>query len=79
MEESEDQLRASGAHVMTECWRVYLVPARKDDPRVPGRLTSFVTNNKEVIMCALPSRTLAKVVQRAEFNSCGELLTASTT
>ena len=79
MEEHEEKMAASGAHFVTECWCVYLVPTRKDDPRVPGRVTSFVTNNKEVMMCALPNKCATKVVQRAEFNSCGESSTASTT
>ena len=79
MEQYEEKLSANGAHVVTECWCVFLVPSKKEDPRVPGRQTSFVSNNKEVIISAFQNRGSTKIVQRAEFNSCGESSSSSTT
>lgn len=80
MEESEEKLTASGAHTLIECWIVYIQPAKADDPRMPGRRTTFANNNKEVVMCALPSKSgRAKLVPRAEFNTCGEDWTSATT
>ena len=46
---------------------------------MPGRQTSFISNNKEVSYFSLPKRGATKLVQRAEFNTCGENSTASTT
>ena len=79
IELAEEKLAASGAHAVAECWYVYLTHEKKDDPRVPGRQTSFIGNNKEVSYCSLPKRGVTKLVQRAEFNTCGENSTASTT
>ena len=79
IELAEEKLAASGAHAVAECWYVYLTHEKKDDPRVPGRQTSFIGNNKEVSYCSLPKRGVSKLVQRAEFNTCGENSTASTT
>ena len=80
MEQSEDKLTASGVHVVTECWIVFPVPTKKEDPRVPGRETSFASENKETLICALPQhRGTTRIVQRADFNSCGESSSTSTT
>ncbi|CAK0819347.1 unnamed protein product [Prorocentrum cordatum] len=79
IEEKEDSLAASGAHALTECWCVYVQPTKQEDPRVPGRVTSFACNNKEVAICSIPKRGAMKVVDRAEFNSCGESSSAATT
>ena len=80
MEQYEEKLAASGAHSVTECWIVYVQPGKGDDPRVPGRQTSFANNTKEVVMCTLPTKTgCAKLVPRAEFNTCGEDWTSATT
>jgi hypothetical protein len=79
IEEKEDSLAASGAHALTECWRVHVQPTKQEDPRVPGRVTSFACNNKEVAICSIPKRGAMKVVDRAEFNSCGESSSAATT
>ena len=79
IEQAEERLAASGAHIVTECWYVYVVPMRQEDPRVPGRSCSFSTNNKETAMCSLTKRSNQKVLSRAEFNSCGESSTGSTT
>jgi len=46
---------------------------------VPGRATSFISNNKEVAICALQKRGTQKVLHRADFNKCGESSTSSTT
>ena len=80
MEEVEDKLRASGGHFVTEFWTVFLAPSKKEDPRVPARQTSFASNNKEAIICAFPStsRSTTKVLQRSEFNVCGESSTSAT-
>ena len=75
----DDKLAASGAHAVTECWLVYVFPTKSEDPRVLGRQTSFVSNNKEVLISVMPTKGATKVVQRAEFNSCGESSTSSTT
>ncbi len=79
LEQTEEKLAASGAHSVAEFWYVYVVPTKAQDPRVPGRQTSFAVNNKEIAMCSLLKRSSSRVVQRAEFNSCGESSTTSTT
>ena len=81
MENYEEKLAGSGTHSLSEYWMVYTLPTKYEDPRIPGRQHNFHALNKEVVLCALPSnyRNVAKIVQRAEFNSCGELSTASTT
>ena len=79
IEQSEEKIAASGAHTTTECWCVYVTPSKNEDPRVPGRQISFANNNKEVAICSLPKRCGMKVLQRAEFNTCGESSTAATT
>lgn len=79
IEEKEESLAASGAHAVTECWCVYVQPTKKHDPRVPGRVTCFACNNKEVAICSIPKRGAMKVVQRAEFNLCGESTSSATT
>ena len=79
MEQFDDKLAASGAHAVTECWLAYVFPTKTEDPRVPGRQTSFVSNNKEVLIIVMPTKGTTKVVQRAEFNSCGESSTSFTT
>ena len=78
-EAAEEKLAASGAHSITECWIVYKTPSKFQDPRTPARQSSFVSNNREVVLGCLPRRGTSKVVQRAEFNTCGETSTASTT
>jgi hypothetical protein len=80
MENNEDKMAASGAHVVNEVWLVYVVPSKSSDIRVPARQTSFASNNKEVVFCVVPAKRGAnKIVQRAEFNSCGEISTSSPT
>ena len=80
LEAAEDKLAASGAHATVECWIVFVQPAKHEDPRAPGRQTNFAHNTREVAMCSLPSKSgLAKLVQRSEFNSCGESATSATT
>ena len=80
MEQYEEKLGASGAHAVNEFWIVFALPQKNHDPRVPGRQTCFANNNREVAICSLPAkRTVSKIVHRAEFNSCGETSTASTT
>ena len=80
MESYEDKLAASGAHAVNEFWFVYAVPDKSLDPRVPGKATCFANNNREVAICSLAvKRSTTKIVHRAEFNSCGEISTASTT
>jgi hypothetical protein len=80
MENNEDKMAASGAHTVNECWLVYVVPSKSADIRVPARQTSFASNNKEVAFCVVPAkRGSNRIVQRAEFNSCGEISTSSPT
>ena len=80
METAEDKLAASGAAALKECWIVFVQPAKHEDPRVPGKQTSFAHNNREVAMCSLPAKSgMARLVQRSEFNSCGESATSATT
>ena len=50
MEATEDKLAASGAHAMVELFIVFPHPAKHEDPRVPGKQTSFSHNNREVAM-----------------------------
>ena len=80
MEAAEDKLAASGAHALVELFIVFMQPGKHEDPRAPGRQTNFAHNTKEVAMCSLPARSgIAKLVQRFEFNSCGESATSATT
>ena len=79
IEQSEAKMAASGAHTLTECWCVYVLPEKRKDARAPGRQCCFGSNNKEVAYCSLPNRKSLKVVQRSEFNTCGELSTVFTT
>ena len=79
IEEFEEKMQASGAHPVQECWIVYVLPSKTEDPRIPGRHCNFVNNNKEMLYFATPHKKTNKVVQRAEFNACGELSTSATT
>jgi len=81
MELFEDELAASGACGVTEVWFVYVQPPKTRDPRAPGRSVSFASNNKEAALFSWPigSKTKHKVIHRAEFNTCGEVSTTSTT
>jgi len=80
MEEAEERLAASGAHSVTECWFVYLLPNKTQDPRMQCRANHFGHSNREVGLFSIPTRKgQQKVIQRAEFNSCGEVSTSSTT
>ena len=80
MEQYENKLATSGVHAVNECWFVYALPQKNQDPRVPGKQTCFANNNREVAICSLAAKKSAtKIAQRAEFNSCGEISTASTT
>ena len=59
-----------------------MLPTKIEDPRVLGRQTIFANNSKEVLVCATMRRNekrYSHVIQRAEFNSCGESSTSSTT
>ena len=80
MEAAEDKFAASGAQAVIELFIVFTHPTKNEDPRAPGRQTNFAHNTKEVAMCSLPARSgIAKLVQRSEFNSCGESATSATT
>ena len=56
-------------------------PDKKDDPRIPGRQLNYTTNNCELGIYSLPyiKKGHGEIVQRAEFNSCGEVSTSSKT
>ena len=77
----EEELAASGAYGVTEVWFVYVQPPKQKDARTPGRSVSFAGNNKEAALFSWPtnSKTKEKVMHRAEFNTCGEVSTSSTT
>ena len=76
----EEDLAASGACAVTEVWFVFVQPAKNRDPRAPGRSVSFAGNNKEAALVSFPTgKTKEKVIHRAEFNTCGEVSTTSTT
>ena len=80
MEEYEDKLGASGAHSVSECWIVYALPQKTQDPRMPRKQMCFANNNKEVVIISQASKKGGtKIFHRAEFNLCGEISTASTT
>ena len=81
IESFEDKLTASGANAYVESWIVYTQGRKGEDPRVPQKQTLFANNYQEVVVCSLAatkSRT-ASLIQRSEFNSCGEMSTASKT
>ena len=80
MEMFEEELAASGAFGVTEVWLVYVQAPKNKDPRAPGRSVSFAGNNKETVLFSYPpGKTKEKVIHRAEFNTCGEVSTTSTT
>ena len=81
IENFEEKLTASGVHAYVETWVVYKQPKKADDPRVPRKQTPFKNINQEVIVCSLAkARPGTKaLVQRSEFNTCGEATTASPT
>ena len=59
---------------------MYLLPNKTQDPRIPARQNSFGHSNREVGLFSIPTRKGAQqIIQRAEFNSCGEVSTSSTT
>ena len=80
IESFEEKLAASGAHAYVENWIVYAEPGKNEDPRV-RRQTLFSNNNKEIVICSLAAakRSSGSLIQRSEFNTCGEVSTASTT
>ena len=51
------------------------------DPRAPGRSINFASNNKEAALFSWPMghTKKSKIMHRAEFNTCGEVSTTSTT
>ena len=80
MEAAEEKLAGSGAHTWLEFWIVYLQPAKRADARAPGRQATFANNTREVAMCSVPTKAgNCKLVQRSEFNACGEGATSATT
>ena len=80
LEEYDIKLSSAGNHSLHECWLVYTMPRKDEDPRIPGRAQCLAANNTEVCLFSLPTRKGAsKIVQRAEFNNCGEASTSSPT
>ena len=81
IESFEEKLTASGVHAYVESWVVYRQPNKKEDPRVPPKQACFRNNNREVIVVSLAkaSNKGTVLVERSEFNSCGEASTAATT
>ena len=78
MEKIMDKLDASGAPGFVESTLMYSTPAIEEDHRVPRAQTSFSVNNKEVAFFSLPSNHRRKVVERKDYNNCGEKTSAST-
>ena len=80
IESFEEKLVASGAHAYVESWIVYKQARKCEDPRIPRKQSVFANNNQEVIVCSLaPKGRPSLLIQRDEFNSCGEISTASKT
>ena len=83
IESFEEKLVASGAHAYVESWIVYKQARKCEDPRIPRKQSVFANNNQEVVVCSLAdtkkSRSTISLIQRSEFNSCGEVSTASKT
>ena len=80
MEAAEGKLAASGVHEIKEIWFVYVQPRKHEDARAPGKQVSFNNNNREIAIVASPGcRSRVKLVQRSEFNVCGEDATSATT
>ena len=81
IESFEEKLSASGANAYIDQWVVYVQPRKCDDPRVPRKQSLFANNTQEVIVCSLAASKgrSASLIQRSEFNSCGEISTASKT
>ena len=82
IEQFEEKLASSGTHAVHECWLVFALPQKTQDPRVPGKQTLFANNNKEVAICVSAAKKAgsgSRIFQRAEFNNCGEVSTASST
>ena len=65
---------------MNECWVVFEMPSKIQDPRMPAKQMSFAHNNREVAIVAMPAKKGGtRVLHRIEFNASGESSTASTT
>ena len=84
IEQFEERLESSGTHAYVESWIVYTIPRKSEDPRLPRKQSNFSHNNQEVIVCSLAARSQKRaaskiVIQRDEFNTCGEISTASKT
>ena len=82
IEQFEEKFAGSGTHAVHECWFVFALPQKTQDPRVPGKQTLFANNNKEVAICVSAAKKAgsgSRIFQRAEFNNCGEVSTASST
>ena len=81
IESFEDKLAASGANAFIESWIVYSQPRKSEDPRVPQKQSPFANNNQEVVVVSLAAAKTrpSSLIQRSEFNSCGEISTASKT
>ena len=72
----------SESHSLVECWCVYVQPTKKQDPRAPARAGSYTCNNKEILYLSLPIKKgggRQRVVQRSQFNACGETSSSATT
>ena len=79
LDQHEDKL-AQTQYVPVEFWIVYAVPAKTQEPRVPGRASTYCANNTETFLGFLGKKThVQRVVPRSDFNACGESSTASTT
>ena len=80
MEEFDDKLSAGNQHSVFECWIVFEMPSKVQDPRMPAKQMGFAHNNKEVVIVSMQAKKGGtRVFHRAEFNACGESSTASTT
>ena len=81
IESFEEKLTASGVHAYAESWVVFTPVSASDDPRAPRKQSFFANNNQEVVVCSLAAKKVGAraLMRRSEFNSCGEVSTASKT
>ena len=80
MESFEEELGASQTCIVNEVWFVYVVTPKTRDPRAPGRIVIFSSNNQETGIFAVPiGKSKDKVQHRCEFNACGEASTSANT
>ena len=56
LEAFEEKLSASNAHSVNECWIVFEMPSKTQDPRMLAKQMSFAHNNREVAIVSMPAK-----------------------